>query len=109
MNFDEFCGSVKVLAGRAARKINETADVAALQLKLTAAEGKLEEAYALLGRTSYLHFTGEEDLSDRVAIAVENVEAARKPVRELKKQIEELKEKNREKNREKSNGASDGE
>ncbi len=91
MNFDELYGNAKRLAHRAAKKINQTADMAALQVKLSAAEGKLEEAYTLLGRTSYLHFTGEEDLSKKVALAVENVDAAKQKVRDIKEQIKEAK------------------
>ena len=91
MNFDELCGGAKRFAKRAAKKLNETADIASLQIKLSAAEGKLEEAYTLLGRTSYLHFTSEEDHSKRVALAIENVDAAREKVRELKQRIADAK------------------
>lgn len=91
MNFDELYGNVKRFAHSAAKKINHTADMATLKVKLSSAESKLEEAYTLLGRTSYLHFTGEEDLSKRVALAVENVEAARCEVRKLRQQIAEAK------------------
>lgn len=94
MNFDELYGGVKHVARRAAKKVSETADLASLQIKLSAAQGKLEEAYTLLGRTSYLHFTSEEDYSERVAIAVGNVEAAKKKVDEIKAQIADAKAKN---------------
>jgi len=92
MNFDELYGGVKHVARRAAKKVSETADLASLQIKLSAAQGKLEEAYTLLGRASYLHFTSEEDYSERVAIAVGNVEAAKKKVDEIKAQIAKAKE-----------------
>ena len=94
MNFDELCGSVRHAARRAAKKVSETADIAALQIKLSAAQSKLEEAYTLLGRASYLHFTSEEDHSERVALAVGNVEAAKKRVDEIKAQIADAKAKN---------------
>ena len=87
MNFDELYGSAKRLARKAAKRVSETADVASLQIKLSAAEGKLEEAYTLLGRAAYLHFSGEADESERVALAVKNVDAAREKVKVLKSQI----------------------
>ena len=100
MNFDEICTSVKHTARRAAKKLGETADLASLQIKLSAAQGKLEEAYTLLGRASYLHFTSEEDYSERVALAVGNVETAKAKVEQIKAQIAEAKAKNAEKTEE---------
>ena len=87
MNFDELYGSAKRLARKAAKRVSETADVASLQIKLSAAEGKLEEAYTLLGRAAYLHFSSETDESERVALAVKNVDAAKARVKELKEAI----------------------
>ena len=88
MNFDELYGSAKRIARRTAKKLGDTADLATLQIKLNAAQGKLEEAYTLLGRTAYLHFSSTEDLTERVTVAVSNVDAQRRKVRELKAQIE---------------------
>ena len=87
MDWNELYGGMKRLAKSTAKKINETADMASLQVKLNAAQNKLEEAYTLLGRTSYLHFTGEEDLSKKVALAIEGVEKAKTDVRDIKLQI----------------------
>ena len=93
MDWNEVYGGVKKLASRTAKKLNQTADMASLQVKLSVAQNKLEEAYTLLGRTSYLHFTGEEDLSKKVSLAIDNVEAAKREVRDLKVQISLEKEK----------------
>lgn len=87
MNWDELYGGMKRIAKSTAKKLNETADMAALQVKLNAAQNKLEEAYTLLGRTSYLHFTGDEDLSKKVSLAIDCVEKARTEVRDIKLQI----------------------
>ena len=91
MNFDELCGSAKKIAQDTAKKLESTADLASLHIKLNAAQTRLEEAYLLLGRSSYLHFTRKEDFSERVALAVENVNRARREVLELKGRIEEIK------------------
>ena len=53
MNWEEIYGGIRAFAGRAATKINHTADMAALQVKLSMAERKLEEAYASLGKASF--------------------------------------------------------
>ncbi|MBE6589555.1 MAG: hypothetical protein E7643_05185 [Ruminococcaceae bacterium] len=87
MDWNEVYGSVKRIASRTAKKINQTADMASLQVKLSVAQNKLEEAYTILGRTAYLHFTGEEDLSKKVALAIDCVEAAKTDVRDIKVQI----------------------
>ena len=97
MNFDELCGSVKHATRCVAKKVSETADIATLQIKLSSAQGKLEDAYTLLGRAAYLHFTSEEDHSERVAIAVTNVGAAKAMVDEIKAQIAEARAKSAQK------------
>ena len=87
MDWNEVYGGMKKLASRTAKKLNQTADMASLQVKLSVAQNKLEEAYTVLGRTSYLHFTGEEDLSKKVSLAIDCVEAAKSEVRDIKVQI----------------------
>ena len=87
MDWNEVYGGMKKLAKTTAKKLNQTADMASLQVKLSMAQSKLEEAYTLLGRTSYLHFTGEEDLSKRVSVAIDNVNRAKSEVRDIKLQI----------------------
>ena len=93
MDWNEVYGGVKRVANRTAKKLNQTADMAALQVKLTVAQGKLDEAYAVLGRVAYLHFTGDEDLSGKVALAIECVDVKKKDVRDLKQKIEAAKKK----------------
>lgn len=91
MTWDEFCNGVKKAAGRAADKINQTADLATLQVKLTMAEHKLDDAYAELGRAAYRHFTDENSSAELVSVMMKGVTEAQKAVDDLKAQIEALK------------------
>ena len=91
MTWDEFCKGVKKAAGRAADKINQTADLATLQVKLTMAEHKLDDAYAELGRAAYRHFTDENSSAELVSVMMKGVTEAQKAVDDLKAQIEALK------------------
>ena len=91
MSWDNFYDSFKRAAGIAADKINHTADLATLQVKLSLAEHKLNEAYAALGRVAYQHFASEESHVDAVTAAMTAVEDAQKVVDELNAQIENLK------------------
>lgn len=77
MDWDTVYGDFKKMANRAADKIEQTATLASLQVKLSLAEKKLEEAYALLGKIAYEHFTDERDLSPRVSAAVSRVNDAK--------------------------------
>ena len=91
MTWDEFCNGVKKAAGKAADKINQTADLATLQVKLTMAEHKLDEAYAELGRAAYRHFIDEANGAELVSLMMKGVVDAQKVVDDLKSQIEALK------------------
>ena len=61
MNWEEIYSGIRSFAGRAATKINQTADMATLQVKLSMAEHKLEETYAALGRASFGHFVEDKE------------------------------------------------
>ena len=91
MSWDNFYDSFKRAAGIAADKINHTADLATLQVKLSLAEHKLDEAYAALGRVAYQHFASEESHVDEVTVAMTAVEEAQKNVNDLTAQIEKIK------------------
>ena len=91
MTWDEFCNGVKKAAGKAADKINQTADLATLQVKLTMAEHKLDDAYAELGRAAYRHFSDENSSAELVSVMMKGVTEAQKAVDDLKAQIEALK------------------
>ncbi len=91
MSWDQFCDNVKKAAGTAADKINQTADLASLQVKLSIAEHKLNEAYTELGRASYNHFSNQENGADAVATAMTGVGTAKKAVDDLQEQINRLK------------------
>lgn len=91
MTWDEFYGKVKTTVGKAADKINQTTDLATLQVKLSMAEHKLKDAYAELGRSAYKHFSEEDSSADAVAASMSLVDEALKAVDALKAEIEKLK------------------
>ena len=82
MTWDEFYGKVKTTVGKAADKINQTTDLATLQVKLSMAEHKLKDAYAELGRSAYKHFSEEDSSADAVAASMSLVDEALKAVDE---------------------------
>ena len=92
MNWDEIYGGIRAFAGRAATKINQTADMAALQVKLSMAEHKLEEAYAALGKESFGHFVEDKENFDQISACITSVKDAMLEVRSVKQQISELRE-----------------
>ena len=92
MNWEEIYGGIRAFAGRAATKINQTADMAALQVKLSMAERKLEEAYAALGKASFSHFVEDKGDLDIISACITDVKDAMLEIRSVKKQIEELRE-----------------
>lgn len=87
MTWDEFCDKAKKTVSKAADKINQTADLATLQVKLSMSERKLDEAYAALGRVAYKHFTEDASHADAVAAAMESVKAAQLVVADYQNQI----------------------
>lgn len=88
MSLESFYENAKRLANQAAKKINRGADLATLKLKLTVAEDKLEEAYAALGKATYLHFSEENNRTEAIAKAMERVKAEQDAVALLKAEIE---------------------
>ncbi len=90
-SWDQFCTSLKKGAGRAADKINQSADLATLQVKLSMAEYKLQNAYALLGQASYRHFSEESSHIEAIEAAMKAVELEQKKVNTLKSQIAKMK------------------
>ena len=104
MSWDQFYNSFKKKAIYAADKINQTADIATLQVKLSLAEHKLNEAYADLGKVAYAHFTSESNEADAVAKAMAPVEIALANVNALKKEIEAKKAESTSKSEEKEPG-----
>ncbi len=87
MTWDQFCKDMKKAADKAADKINQTADLAALQVKLGIAEHKLNDAYATLGRVAFQHFSQKDNNADAVAAACEAVKKAQKVCNKLKADI----------------------
>ncbi len=90
MDWNEVYTGIRAMAGRAATKINQTADMATLQVKLSMAEHKLEEAYAVLGRASFGHFVEDKENFDQISTAIVGVKNAKLEIRSIKAQIEEL-------------------
>lgn len=103
MTWDEFCNKAKKTVSKAADKINQTADLATLQVKLSMSERKLEEEYAALGKVAYKHFTEENSSADEVAKAMEAVRAAQIVIDDYKKQIADLQKRNADGNKSSEN------
>ena len=91
MKWDDVYGSFKRFAAHTAVRLNQTADIASLQVKLSAAEKNLDDAYGLLGRISYQHFTSDDDHSERVLAAVKAVEQAKEEVKAATENVNEAK------------------
>ena len=91
MKWDDVYGSFKRFAAHTAVRLNQTADIASLQVKLSAAEKNLSDAYGLLGRISYQHFSGDDDFSERVLAAVKAVDQAKEEVRIAEENLNEAK------------------
>ena len=87
MGFENVYNRFKTLANRAADRLNQTADIATLQVKLSLAQGKLDEAFTFLGRVSYEYFKSKEESSDKITAAVANVESINQEIRALELQI----------------------
>ena len=92
MNWEEIYSGIRSFAGRAATKINQTADMATLQVKLSMAEHKLEETYAALGKASFGHFVDDKENFAEISARITDVKNAMLEIRSIKQQIEELKE-----------------
>ena len=92
MNWEEIYSGIRSFAGRAATKINQTADMATLQVKLSMAEHKLEETYAALGKASFGHFVEDKENFEQISARITDVKNAMLEIRSVKQQIEELKE-----------------
>lgn len=92
MTWDEFCVRAKRAVGKTADKINRTADIAALQVKLSMLENKAAEAYERLGRVAYAHLSKDDvDLTEKLAKRMAEVDEALKNVAEMKEKLEQLK------------------
>ncbi len=90
MNWEEIYGNIRAFAGRAATKINQTADMASLQVKLSMAENKLQEAYGALGKASFAHFVEDKKNFDEISACIVNIKNAKMEIRTVNAQIEEL-------------------
>ncbi len=91
MDWDNLYTGFKKFATRTADKINQTADIATLQVKLSMAEKEETAAYTALGRISYEHFTSDEDHAEAVAQAVSAVNDAKLTVLQRRTELERAK------------------
>lgn len=91
MSWESFCDSVRRAADRAAEKLNQTADLAALQVKLSMAESRLKDAYTELGRLAYSHLSREGELTEEVSAAMKKVESCLAECKTLQDKIAEQK------------------
>ena len=90
MNWEEIYGNIRSFAGRAATKINHTADMASLQVKVAMAQSKLDEAYTALGRASFGHFVEDQENFDEISARIIAVKNAMLDIRDVEAQIEDL-------------------
>ena len=91
-SWNDFCKSVKKTATRAADKIGQTVDVATLQVKLSSAENKLDEAYTVLGRLEYNRYLGQDVPSAQLEKAINDIENRIQICEHLRAQISQAKE-----------------
>ena len=92
MTWDEFCVKAKRAVGKTADKINRTADIAALQVKLSLLENKAADAYERLGRIAYTHLSNDDvDLTEKLSKRMAEVEEALEAVAQMKEKIEQMK------------------
>jgi 5'-deoxynucleotidase YfbR-like HD superfamily hydrolase len=84
MSWEQFREDAKRFVNRAASKINQTADIAGLQLKLSAAEHRLSTAYEALGEAAYLHFSTENADTTPIVKAADKLSAHIKCLEEQK-------------------------
>ena len=88
MSWDQIYGNVKQGMGKAASKLEQTADLASLQIKLAGAEHKMQEAYILLGRLAYQNAVKPSPATEaEMAKAIRVVALARRNVREVTEQV----------------------
>ena len=90
-SWNEFCQGVKKTAFHAADKIGQSVDLATLQVKLSVAEGKLDEAYTALGHLAYSRFAEQEITEENIKAAMDNVEENIKACEALKARIAKVK------------------
>lgn len=110
MTWDEFRKQAKSVAGKTADKINQTANIASLQLKRSSAERKLSAAYESLGKVAFKHFTEDtENDVQKVTAAVDTIKSIQKEIQTLKEQIDQLKKQNEEKAKEEADKATTSE
>jgi hypothetical protein len=88
--WDDICTTVDSWAQKASRKVEQLADSAALELRLSAKKAELEEQYTLLGRLTfereYVVDEGTVDgqpVSDKIAECVATIHALRKEIETL--------------------------
>lgn len=91
--WDDICTTVDSWAQKASRKVEQLADSAALELRLSAKKAELEEQYTLLGKLTFEHeytvaqsIDGEQDertTSDKIAECVATIHALREEIERL--------------------------
>ncbi|MBR3893985.1 MAG: hypothetical protein IKJ35_02445 [Clostridia bacterium] len=87
MTWDELCSKVKTGADVALEMIHQTTDLATLRVKLSMAEHRLKEAYAVLGRAAYRYFSEKTVSAETIAEAMAAVEKEKAAVDAIKAQI----------------------
>lgn len=88
MGWDQFYDNMKQTVGKAANRLEQSADLASLQIQLASVERKMQDAYILLGRVSYRHaIKPTVETEAELAKAVKVVALARRDVREMREAV----------------------
>lgn len=95
-SFNEFMGTTKKLAGKAATKAAGIADITAEKIKIKAEKTRLCEAYEKLGRAAYQMLSEAETVSEDIADALDEIASSKSKLKELDKALKKKQEKYKE-------------
>lgn len=83
-----FCKKVKNVAGRAAKKTEEVADVAVQYIRLHRIDSKLSDRYETLGKLTYKQLKTGESQAERIAAYIESIDKLRADRKTLQAEID---------------------
>ena len=93
--FKEKCETVAIELGKmgkkAARNTAKIADVASTRIKLSSANQRLKNEYAVLGKLSYEKLVNDAENTSRISLCIESIEEIRAEIEELKEELAERK------------------
>ena len=89
--FDEFCDTARAAIDITGEKAEEMIEKGKTQVKIYKLRNKLKEAYAYLGLRAYIMARKGESLDGAFDMQVEEIDALRKNISELKEQADLIK------------------